>query len=153
MSILSTLSVSASGMTAERLRMDVIADNLANVNTTRTPEGGAYRRKQVLLASNGNGFNAILSRLTGGGGAAAAPGLDGVRVVEVRADRRPEAVRRVYNPGHPDARPDGYVEMPAISTVTEMVDMMSASRAYEANVAAVQTAKQMAMKALEIGRG
>lgn len=147
MSILSTLSISASGMTAERLRMDVIADNLANVNTTRTPEGGAYKRHRVIFAPRQGEFGGILARAQNSGAGL----LGGVRVLGVEADAAPP--RRVYDPGHPDARPDGYVEMPNISTVTEMVDMMTATRAYEANVAAVQSAKQMAMKALDISRG
>jgi flagellar basal-body rod protein FlgC len=151
MSFLNTLSVSASGMTAERLRMDVVADNLANVNTTRGPNGGAYRRHRVLFESRpeSGGFGGALARAMGRGDAGVA-GLSGVRVRAVEEDAAPP--RRVYDPGHPDAKPDGYVEMPNISTVTEMVDMMSATRAYEANVSAIQAAKQMAMKALDIAR-
>lgn len=150
MSFFSSLGVSASGMTAERLRMDVVADNLANVNTTRTPEGGAFRRRRVLFQSRTDdfgGFGAALRRATTGNNS---PSLAGVEVASVEQDPGPP--RRVYDPGHPDARPDGYVDLPNISSVTEMVDMMSATRAYEANVAAVQAAKHMAMKALEIGR-
>jgi flagellar basal-body rod protein FlgC len=130
-------------MTAERLRMDVVADNLANVNTTRTPDGGPYRRHRVLFEARRGGFGDALAGASGA--------LNGVRVVGI--DQDPTPPRRVYDPGHPDARPDGYVEMPNISTVTEMVDMMTATRAYEANVAAIRAAKQMAMKALEISRG
>ena len=153
MSFFSSLGVSASGMTAERLRMDVVADNLANVNTTRTPGGGPFRRRRVVFEERPEGsagFSSVLRRAaaTGTGDDF---GLNGVAVARVEED--PSPPRRVYDPGHPDARPDGYVEMPNIATVTEMVDMMSATRAYEANVAAVQAAKHMAMKALEIGRG
>lgn len=144
MSILSTLSTSASGMTAERLRMDVVADNLANVNTTRTQQGGPYRRHRVVFEPRQDAFDGVLAGVTG------SSQLGGVRVRAIEADTAPP--RRVYDPGHPDAKPDGYVEMPNISTVTEMVDMMTATRAYEANVAAVQAAKHMAMKALEISR-
>lgn len=149
MSLLSTLSISASGMTAERLRMDVVANNLANVATTRTSQGGPYRRHRVVFESREADFGASLARARGG--APGGPNLGGVRVRTIEQDTAPP--RRVYDPGHPDAKPDGYVEMPNISTVTEMVDMMMASRAYEANVAAVQAAKQMAMKALDIARG
>ncbi len=152
MSFFSSLGISASGMTAERLRMDVVADNLANVNTTRTPTGGPFRRRRVVFEERGeqtmpSDFSSALQRAAGTGGDF---GLNGVAVARVEEDPAPP--RRVYDPGHPDARPDGYVEMPNIATVTEMVDMMSATRAYEANVAAVQAAKHMAMKALEIGR-
>ena len=146
MSLFSSLSISASGMTAERLRMDVVADNLANVNTTRTPEGGPFRRRRVLFEPQRNSFGAALGAARRGAGTS----LGGVRVVSVAEDG--SAPRRVYDPGHPDAAFDGYVSLPNISTVTEMVDMMTATRAYEANVAAVQAAKHMAMKALEIGR-
>ncbi len=147
MSLFSSLSISASGMTAERLRMDVVADNLANVNTTRTPEGGPFRRRRVLFTPGQNSFGAALGAARRGG---AGTGLGGVQVAGISQDT--SAPRRVFDPGHPDAAPDGYVSMPNISTVTEMVDMMTATRAYEANVAAVQSAKHMAMKALEIGR-
>ena len=150
MSLFSSLGISASGMTAERLRMDVVADNLANANTTRTPEGGPFRRRRVVFEPReGDGFGGALALARGAGDGGTR--LGGVQVVAIVED---EALpRRVYDPGHPDAGRDGYVNMPNIATVTEMVDMMSATRAYEANVAAVQAAKHMAMKALEIGRG
>ena len=128
--------------------MDVVADNLANVNTTRTPGGGPFRRRRVLFEPARAAFGDTLQSARNGGGGEA---LGGVRVAAITQD--PSAPRRVYDPGHPDARPDGYVEMPNIATVTEMVDMMTASRAYEANVAAVQSAKHMALKALDISRG
>jgi flagellar basal-body rod protein FlgC len=156
MSFFSSLGISASGMTAERLRMDVVADNLANVNTTRTAAGGPFRRRRVIFEERTANqaapatFGAALRRAAGRADFSDM-GLNGVAVA--RVDEDPSAPRRVYDPGHPDAKPDGYVEMPNIATVTEMVDMMSATRAYEANVAAVQAAKHMALKALEIGRG
>ena len=128
--------------------MDVVADNLANVNTTRTPEGGPFRRRRVLFEPGQAAFGDTLRIARSGTGGEA---LGGVRVAAITSD--PSAPRRVYDPGHPDAKADGYVEMPNIATVTEMVDMMTASRAYEANVAAVQSAKHMAMKALDISRG
>ncbi len=145
MSLLSSLSISASGMAAERLRMDVVADNLANVNTTRTPEGGPFRRRRVLFAPQENGFASALVRARGGAGTAG-----GVRVVGVTEDGSPP--RRVYDPGHPDANADGYVSMPNVDPVTEMVDLIAASRAYEANVTAMQTAKTMFSKTLDLLR-
>ena len=136
MSFFSSLGVSASGMTAERLRMDVVADNLANVNTTRTPGGGPFRRRRVVFEERPEGsagFSSALRRAAAGTNF----GLNGVAVARVEED--PSPPRRVYDPGHPDAQPDGYVEMPNIATVTEMVDMMSATRAYEANVALIMS--------------
>ncbi len=149
MGFMDTLAISASGMTAERLRMDVVANNLANVNTTRTPGGGPFRRQQVEFAPAGTSFAQTLAGLSdedSEGGSVSG----GVQVTAVVPDTRP--FKRVYQPGHPDADAQGYVNMPNIDTVTEMVDMMSATRAYEANVAAVGAVKSMAMKALEIGR-
>ncbi len=151
MGYMDTLAVSASGMTAERLRMDVVANNLANVNTTRTPGGGPFRRQQVALSPKGTTFSETLAGLSSadsdaGGGDVAG----GVEVSGIVPDSRP--FKRVYQPGHPDADPAGYVSLPNIDTVSEMVDMMSATRAYEANVSAVGAVKAMAMKALEIGR-
>lgn len=146
MGFLDSLNVSASGMTAERLRMDVIANNLANVNTTRTPQGGPYRRQLVTFSPAGSSFADTLSAITGGESGRSG----GVVVQGITPDQSP--FKRVYEPGHPDADKQGYVSLPNIDTVTEMVDMMSATRAYEADVAAVNAGKAMAMKALEIGR-
>ncbi len=144
MSLFNSLRISASGLTAERLRLDVIADNLANVNTTRTAAGGPYRRKVAVLEERPNGFADLLgiqnaSRMGGG-----------VRVAAIAEDTSP--LPRVYNPGHPDADADGYVLMPNVNVVTEMVDMITATRAYEANVTAMNAAKQMALRTLDIGR-
>ncbi len=133
-------------MTAERLHMDVIANNLANANTTRTPQGGPYRRELVTLSPGGSTFADALSAFSGEGGSA----TKGVVVDGVTPDQSP--LKRIYEPGHPDADKQGYVSMPNIDTVTEMVDMMNATRAYEADVTAVNAVKGMAMKALEIGR-
>ena len=127
--------ISGSGLTAERLRMDTIANNLANANTTRTDAGGPYRRQVPVFAE-------MLRDRAG------APG--GVRVVGVREDN--SEPRLVYDPQHPDASPDGYVAMPNVHVVKEMVDLITATRAYEANVTAINSAKAMAQKALEIGR-
>jgi flagellar basal-body rod protein FlgC len=129
-SVISTFSISASGMAAERLRLDTISSNLANINTTRTPEGGPYRRLMTVMES--------------------APDGRGVRVARIAQDESPPLL--VHNPGHPDADADGNVAMPNVNPVLEMVDMISASRAYEANVAAFNAAKAMAVKALEIGK-
>lgn len=134
------MEVSGSALTAERLRLDTIANNLANANTTRTPEGGAYRRQVVVFAPREQAGWPFAE----GGGA-------GVRVVGIRPDNSP--LRRVYNPGHPDADPEGYVQMPNVDPVVEMVDLLSAARAYEANVTVINETKNMALRALDLLRG
>lgn len=146
MGFMDTLNISASGMTAERVRMDVTAANLANVNTTHTAQGGPYRRQLVLFAPAG-GNSSFAETLAGVGGGS---GANGVQVQGIVSDTSP--LKKVYEPGHPDADKQGFVSLPNIDTVTEMVDMMSASRAYEADVTAINAAKAMAMKALEIGK-
>lgn len=145
MSLFRSLQISASGLTAERLRLDVIANNLANVNTTRTAAGGPYRRKVAVLEERTAGFANLL-------GIQPTPALThgGVRVAAIVEDDSP--LPRVYNPGHPDADAEGYVQMPNVNVVTEMVDMITATRAYEANVTAMNAAKQMALRTLDIGR-
>ena len=143
MSIFGAIDVAASGMTAERLRLDVISNNIANVNTTRTADGGPYRRQYVVFEprqGDASSFSQVMSGQLQ---------LNGVRVSGIRKDDSP--LRMVYEPGHPDADAQGYVRMPNINIVTEMVDMMTASRAYEANVTSVNVAKSMMLKALEIG--
>lgn len=140
MRLFAGMAVSGSALTAERLRMDVIANNLANANSTRTAEGGPYRRQMAVLAPRAP---------QGATGVAAAPA--GVRVVGVVHDSSPP--RFTFDPGHPDADDAGMVAMPNVNPVTEMVDLISATRAYEANVTALNAFKSMAMKALEIGRG
>ena len=144
MSIFGAIDVAASGMTAERLRLDVISNNIANVNTTRTADGGPYRR-QFLVFEPRQGDASSFSQVMSG-----QLQLNGVRVSGIRKDDSP--LRMVYEPGHPDADAEGYVRMPNINIVTEMVDMMTASRAYEANVTSVNVAKSMMLKALEIGK-
>ena len=143
MSFFGAIDSAASGMTAERLRLDVISNNIANVNTTRTVDGGPYRRQYVVFEPRpGDGsFSRALNRQLQ---------LNGVKVTEIKKDDSPP--RMIYEPGHPDADADGYVKMPNINIITEMVDMMTASRAYEANVASVNVAKSMMLKALEIGK-
>lgn len=136
MGIFDALRISASGMTAERLRMDVIAENLANANTTRGANGQPYQRKDVLLQQSG--------------GKSFADVLGGVEVAGIVAD--PSPPRRVYDPGHPDADAQGYVSLPNVNSVTEMVDLISSSRGYEANVQAMNAAKTMFSKALDILR-
>ena len=137
------IDAAASGMTAERLRLDVISNNIANVNTTRTSDGGPYRRQFVVFEPRpGDGsFPSSLNRQMQ---------LNGVKVSGISKDDSP--LRMVYEPGHPDADADGYVKMPNINIITEMVDMMTASRAYEANVTSIDVAKNMMLKALEIGK-
>jgi flagellar basal-body rod protein FlgC len=148
MGFMETLSISASGMTAERLRMDVIANNIANANTTTTPGGGPYRRQQVLFASGGSTFADRLSNVLGDTDGSAA--LHGVSVMGIVPDNTP--FKQIYDPGHPDADAQGYVSMPNVDTVTEMVDMMSATRAYEADATAVEAVKSMAQEAIAIGK-
>jgi flagellar basal-body rod protein FlgC len=143
MSFLDALSVSASALTAERARMDVTAENLANAQTTRTADGGPYRRKVVALETAG-GFGDQLRTAMGDGAAR------GVQVAGITEDTTP--AQRVYDPGHPDADAQGYVEMPNVDTVQEMVDLISSSRAYEANVTAMQATKGMFAKTLDLLR-
>lgn len=133
--------ISGSGLTAERVRMDTIANNLANANTTRTEDGGPYRRQMAVFEAVQTDSRKGQAKKVG----------HGVRVVGIVDD--PSPPRLVYDPQHPDANADGYVEMPNINVVTEMVDLISATRAYEANITAINAAKSMALKALDIGRG
>ena len=147
MSLFGALDISASGLTAERLRMNVTAENLANAQTTRGADGGAYKRKLVVLQEAGNdGASARPSFGTQLDGAIGS----GVKVAQVSEDSAPD--RLVYDPSHPDADGQGYVHMPNVNPVTEMVDLISASRSYEANVTAMQTAKQMYTKTLDLLR-
>jgi len=140
-----SMSISSSGLAAQRLRMNVLSANLANVNTTRTPEGGPYTRRDVIFSAlpTGNPFEDFLDESWG-------TQLQKVRVVDIHKDTAPP--RKVHDPRHPDADKDGYVQLPNIQVMTEMVNMIAATRAYEANTTAINSAKQMAMKALEIGR-
>lgn len=147
MSLFKSLNISATGLTAERLRMDIISKNIANANTTRTLAGTPYRRQLTVFKEQGvdHSFESMLKKAKGQ--YAIGNGVEVSEVVEDQSD-----FKRVYNPGHPDADDEGYVLMPNVDVVTEMVNMMSASRAYEANVTAINTFKSMAAKALEIGR-
>jgi flagellar basal-body rod protein FlgC len=145
MSLFGGLEISASALTAERLRMDVVAENLANAQTTRGADGNPYRRKEVILQERAGSFGASLSAAMGDKGDA-----KGVEVAGVVEDQTP--LKRIYDPGHPDADAEGYVSMPNVDTVTEMVDLIGAQRAYEANVTAMQAAKQMFARTLELLR-
>jgi flagellar basal-body rod protein FlgC len=144
MSFLSSLNIPGSALTAERFRMDIVAQNIANINTTRTAEGGPYRRKQVVLQERGLSFASTLS------GAAYRIKQGGVRVSEIVESDKP--FTPVYDPAHPDADANGYVLMPNVNNAEEQIDFMAASRAYEANITSLNVVKAMAMKALEIGR-
>ncbi|MBF0628254.1 MAG: flagellar basal body rod protein FlgC [Magnetococcales bacterium] len=138
---LTSFRVTSSGLSAQRLRLNIIAENLANAQTTRTPEGGPYRRKDPVFAAKA--FDEMLSREQ-------RAASTGVAVEKIHVDERPP--RMQYDPSHPDANAQGYVAMPNVDPVAEMVNMMAASRAYESNVTVLNASKAMAMKALEIGR-
>ncbi len=142
MSFFDSIDVAASGLSAERLRMDVTAENLANAQTTRGANGQPYQRQEVVLQQIG-GFGATLA---GAIGTSPAPG--GVEVTGIVSDPTPDKL--VYDPGHPDANAQGYVRMPNVNPVTEMVDLISESRSYEADVTAMQTAKSMYSKTLDL---
>ena len=147
MSMFLGIDAAASGLTAERLRMDVISNNIANANTTRTDQGGAYHRRYVVFRPRDRkieSFEQLLQKVCGFKKSAG----EGVRAVMIAEDDSQGPL--VYDPGHPDANEEGYVEKPNVNVVTEMVDMITASRAYEANVTTINAAKSMAMKALEI---
>ena len=147
MGLFDAIGISGSGLSAERLRMDVTAENLANAQSTRGADGQPYRRKEVILKQADGSFENVLRRASTSG-AGAAPGARGVEVSEIVEDQTPN--RQVYDPGHPDANAQGYVEMPNVDPVTEMVDLISSSRAYEANVTAMQTAKSMFTRTLDL---
>lgn len=149
MGMFDALHVSATGLSAERTRMDVVANNLANAQTTRGPDGQPFRRQEVVLQSESSSFASVLSSEVGAKARTNGP-PKGVRVVEVSEDPTPN--RRVYDPGHPDADDDGYISLPNVNPVTEMVDLIASSRSYEANVNAMQTAKQMFSKTVDLLR-
>lgn len=151
MSMFGGIDAAASGLTAERLRMDVISNNIANVNSTRTVNGGPFKRKYVIFQpreAEKNSFSAMLEGAMNKGGKNGAG--DGVRAIGIGTDD--SMGKLVYDPGHPDANADGYVELPNVDIVTEMVDMITASRAYEANVTTINAAKSMAQQALNISK-
>jgi flagellar basal-body rod protein FlgC len=133
----SSFRVCASGLSAQRAKMDVIISNLANINTTRTPEGGPYKRKSIVFSSEPvkGSFDTVLQM---------------VKVADVVEDQK--GTKRIFDPSHPDADTQGFVAMPNINTVTEMADMIIANRAYEACATAFDASKSMALKALELGK-
>lgn len=143
------IDASASGLTAERLRMDVISNNIANSNTTRTDRGGAYHRRYVVFEPRVREPKTFEQTLMKAVGLSRQAG-EGVRAVQIAEDDTQGPL--VYEPGHPDANAEGYVEKPNVNIVTEMVDMITAQRAYEANSTAMSAAKAMASKALDIGK-
>lgn len=148
MSIFNSINISASGLTAERLRMDIIAKNIANADTTRTAAGTPYRRQIAIFETKDNNSTPFAEYLRRAEGRETE--LTGVEVVSVQNDSSP--FKRVHDPGHPDADEDGYVSMPNVDTVMEMANFISATRAYDSNVTAINGTKAMALKALEIGK-
>lgn len=143
MGVLDILKISSSALKAERTRMETIASNLANIHTTRTDEGGPYKKKEVVFTTtdvgDGKGFGRMFSDK-----------IDGVKVEEI--SESPRGFERVHDPGHPDADREGYVTYPNVNLAEEMTDMIAATRAYEANISVVNTTKEMFLKSLEIGR-
>jgi flagellar basal-body rod protein FlgC len=139
MSFWQALRIGSSGLTAQRLRLDLISNNIANAQTTRTEKGGPFQRENAALPKPVAARRGNLGLLQGG-----------VKVAEITTDT--EAGPRVYDPTHPDADADGYVNQPNVDIVVEMTNMLSATRSYEANLAAIEAVKRMALKALEIGR-
>lgn len=149
MAFMSSINVIGSGLTAQQLRLDVISENVTNATTTRTEGGGAYRRKLVVFQAEGTQapFQAALDRARG----VVSSGQEGgVRVVQIAED--PSDFKLVYDPTHPDANADGYVEMPNVDMMKEITDAMAAAQAYSANVTALNVLKQVANKGLEIGQ-
>lgn len=150
MGLLDALNISASGMSAQQLRMDTISQNVANVNTTRDADGNIYRRKTVVFAEKGqNNFQTMLSRSQAS--RATEFNGNGVKVTAIVEDHV-TALKKVYDPSHPDADEDGYVTHPNVDTVTEMTNLIDASRSYEANVTAFNATKNMLLKGLEVGK-
>jgi flagellar basal-body rod protein FlgC len=147
MSLGSVFDINGSGMKAQMLRLEVLSSNIANINATRTPEGGPYRRRDVVFKARPleGSFDEALSA------AAANPKTStGVEVISVVED--PSPFRRKFDPGHPDAGPDGYVEFPNVDVVSEMVNVQEAARSYEANIAVIVAIKNMIAKTFEIGK-
>lgn len=150
MSMFGGIDASASGLTAERLRMDVISNNIANANTTKTQEGGPYRRRFVVFEPRENDPTSFAGFMAAAQNAGKPGRGKGVRAVRIAEDDQMGPL--VYDPGHPDANAEGYVLKPNVNIVNEMVDMITASRAYEANTTAINASKSMAMRALDIGK-
>jgi flagellar basal-body rod protein FlgC len=143
MDIFTAMQVSASALSAQRTRLNVISGNLANVGTTRTPEGGPYRKRDVVFKSSENMFDDQLQQELD-------KNVQGVEVAQIQPNSR--AFRTIYQPGHPDADENGMLTLPNVNVMEEVVDMMTAMRCYEANITAIKSAQRMATKALDIGR-
>ncbi|MBC7753429.1 MAG: flagellar basal body rod protein FlgC [Moraxellaceae bacterium] len=143
---LSGFRIAGSGMSAQRARLNSISSNIANINTTRTPEGGPYRRKDVIFESvpDAKNFSDIVSKQAGNAD------FDQVQVSDIIYDRKAPLMK--FEPNHPDANAEGYVAYPNVNLMEEMTNMVQATRSYEANVQAIQATKDMALSALEIGR-
>ena len=140
MNFLKSLEISATGLYAQRRRMDVIASNLANIETTHTKEGGPYRRKMIVMSPKPvEDFDKVLTLKA-----------EGVKIDDIVEDKSP--FRKAYNPSHPDADKNGYVLKPNVDLIIEITNMLMARRAFEANIAAIKSTKQMTLKALEIGK-
>jgi flagellar basal-body rod protein FlgC len=142
MGMFDVLKISSSGLHAQRVRMETIATNLANIHTTRTEEGGPYKKQNVVIGSadaSGERFSGVLSKK-----------LEGVQVEEITESEKP--FEKTYDPGHPDADREGYVTLPNVNVLEEMTDMVSATRSYEANVNVINTTKHMFLKSLEIAK-
>lgn len=145
MSAFNSMNISASGMSAQRLRMDIISQNIANVSTTRDKNGEAYKRKAVVFAEkDATPFQDVLLKTAGVSG-------NGVKVTRIVEDDK-TPMRKVYDPNHPDADEEGYVSYPNVNIVQEMTDLIDATRSYEANVTAFNATKNMALKGLEVGK-
>lgn len=147
MSFLSSFNISASGMTAQRLRLDIASENIANIRTTRTEDGTPYRKKMVTLQSKEDNFQTVMNRIIRGKNAASGAGVVVASIVEDETE-----LEAVYNPEHPDANAEGYVLMPNVNLIEETTDAMAATRSYEANITAFNAVKLMAQKAMEIGK-
>ena len=154
MAFFTSMNIVASGMTAQQARLDVISENITNMNTTRTEGGGAYRRKVTVMQSESgkNGFREAMSRAARKGHAISNRGFEqagGVKIVEIAEDQT--EMPFVYDPTHPDANEEGYVEMPNVTLVKEVTDAMAASQAFNANVTAFNALKQVVQRGLDIG--
>jgi flagellar basal-body rod protein FlgC len=148
MSFFDAIGIAASGLTAERTRMDVTSENLANADTTQGANGQPYQRQEVVLQQVGGGFNAALSSAMGASPVGGGPVAGGVQVGGIVSDPTPD--QSVYDPGNPAANAQGYVKMPNVNPVNEMVDMIDESRSYQSDVTAMTTAKQMFEKTLDL---
>lgn len=149
MSIFTAFNISASGMTAQQLRSDIIAQNIANVNTTRTEDGTPYRRKNVIfMEKSANGMQSFNSVLTAASKSIAGQGVKVTQIVE----DEDTAMNMVYDPAHPDADENGYVTYPNVNVITEMTDLIDATRSYEANLTSFNATKSMLVKGLEVGK-